>query len=68
LKVKDFSLSRSKTEYMKCDFSTTTHDEGMLDSMIRWYLRKTHFTTLDQCSRRMQISMKMLVIKLKSDG
>jgi hypothetical protein len=28
LKVKDFSLSRSKTEYMKCDFNATTHDEG----------------------------------------
>jgi hypothetical protein len=28
LKAKDFSLSRSKIEYMKCDFSATTLEEG----------------------------------------
>jgi hypothetical protein len=28
LKVKCFRLSRSKTEYMKYDFSATTQDEG----------------------------------------
>jgi hypothetical protein len=38
---------------------------GMLDSMVRWYLRKTPFATWDRCSRRMGISMKMLVIELK---
>jgi hypothetical protein len=38
----------------------------MLDSMVSWYPRKTHFVTWDRCSRRMRISMKMLVIKLKS--
>jgi hypothetical protein len=27
LEAKDFRLSRSKTEYMKCDFSTTTQEE-----------------------------------------
>jgi hypothetical protein len=37
----------------------------MLDSMIMWYLRKTHFTTWDRISRNMRISMKMLVIELK---
>jgi hypothetical protein len=30
---------------MKHDFSTTTQEEGMLDTMVRWYLRKTPFTT-----------------------
>jgi hypothetical protein len=45
LEVKDFRLSRSKIEYMKCDFSATTQEEGMLDSMVRWYPRKTHFAT-----------------------
>jgi hypothetical protein len=45
LDAKDFSLSMSKTEYMKCDFSATTQEEGMLDSMVRWYLRNTPFTT-----------------------
>jgi hypothetical protein len=28
LEAKGFRLSRSKTEYMKCDFSTTTQEEG----------------------------------------
>jgi hypothetical protein len=27
LKAKGFRLSRSKTEYMKCDFSATTQEE-----------------------------------------
>jgi hypothetical protein len=29
LEAKDFRLSRSKTEYMKCDFSATTHEEDV---------------------------------------
>jgi hypothetical protein len=28
LEAKGFKLSRSKTEYMKCDFSATTQEEG----------------------------------------
>jgi hypothetical protein len=40
----------------------------MLDSMVRWYSRNTHFTTYDRCSRRIGISMKILVIELKSAG
>jgi hypothetical protein len=28
LETKCFRLSRSKTEYMKCDFGTTTQEEG----------------------------------------
>jgi hypothetical protein len=43
--AKGFRLSRSKTEYMMCDFSATTQEEGMLDSMVRWYPRKTFFAT-----------------------
>jgi hypothetical protein len=27
LELKGFRLSRTKTEYMRCDFSTTTRDE-----------------------------------------
>jgi hypothetical protein len=36
LEVKGFRLSRSKTEYMKCDFSATTQEEGdvRLDSQV----------------------------------
>jgi hypothetical protein len=30
LEAKGFSLSRSKTEYMKCDFSATTQMEGVV--------------------------------------
>jgi hypothetical protein len=40
----------------------------MLDSMVRWYPRKTHFATWDRCSRRMGILMKTLVIELKPAG
>jgi hypothetical protein len=60
-----FRFSMCKIEYMKCDFSATTLEEGMLDSMVKWYPRKIPFGTCDQCSRRMGISMKMLVIELK---
>jgi hypothetical protein len=45
LEAKGFRLSRSKTEYMKCDSSATTQEEGMLDSMVRWYPRNTPFAT-----------------------
>jgi hypothetical protein len=41
---------------------------GMLDSMVKWYPRKTSFATWDRCSRRMEISMKILVIELKPTG
>jgi hypothetical protein len=68
LEAKEFRLSRSKTEYMKCDFSATTQEEGVVDSMVRWYPRKTPFTTWDRCSRMMGISMKILVIELKPAG
>jgi hypothetical protein len=69
LEAKYFRLnSRSKTEYMKCDFSVALQKEGILDTIVRWYLRKTHFATWDRCSRRIGISMKLLVIELKPIG
>jgi hypothetical protein len=37
----------------------------MLDSMVKWYPRKTSFATWDRCFKRMRISMKLLVIELK---
>jgi hypothetical protein len=43
--MKGFRLSSSKTDYMKCNFSATTQEEGVLDSIVRWYPRKTHFAT-----------------------
>jgi hypothetical protein len=68
LEAKGFRLSRSKTEYMNCDFSATTQEKGDVRLMVRWYLRKTLFATWDRCSKRMGISMKMLVIELKPAG
>jgi hypothetical protein len=37
----------------------------MLDMMTRWYPKDTPFATCDRCSRKIVISMKMLVIELK---
>jgi hypothetical protein len=34
LEAKGFRLSRSKTEYMKCDFGATTQEEG--DVRLPW--------------------------------
>jgi hypothetical protein len=68
LEAKGFGLSKSKTEHMKCDFNATTQVEGVLDSMVRWYPKKTPFTIWDRCSKRMGISIKMLVIELKPVG
>jgi hypothetical protein len=53
---------------MKYDFSATTQKEQDVRLMVMWYLRKTPFTTWGRCSISMGISMKMLVIELKSDG
>jgi hypothetical protein len=47
LEAKCFRLGRSKMKYMKCDFSATTLEEGMLDSIVRRYPRKTPFATWD---------------------
>jgi hypothetical protein len=46
LEAKDFRLSRYKTEYMKCDFSATTHEEedGRLDGQV--VLKKDTFCYL----------------------
>jgi hypothetical protein len=40
----------------------------MLYSIVRRYPRNTPFVSWDRCSIRMGISMKMLVIELKSAG
>jgi hypothetical protein len=68
LEAKCFRLSRFKTEYMKCDFSSTTQEEGDVRLDGQWYPTKTPFATWDRCSKRMRISMKMLVIELKPAG
>jgi hypothetical protein len=55
-------------EYIKYDFSATTQEEGdvRLDGQV--VSKKDIFATWDRCSKRMGISMKMLVIELKSTG
>jgi hypothetical protein len=45
LDAKCFRFSRSKTEYIKYDFSATTQEDEMLDSTVRWYPRKIYFAT-----------------------
>jgi hypothetical protein len=58
-------LSRSKTEYIKCNFSATTQEEGnaRLDGQV--VPKKDTFHYLGSMLQKMEISMKMLVIKLK---
>jgi hypothetical protein len=68
LEEKGFRLSRSKTEYMKCDFSATTQEEEdvRLDGQV--VPKKDTFRYLGSILKKMGISMKMLVIELKSAG
>jgi hypothetical protein len=68
LEAKKFRLSRSKMEYMKCDFSATTQDEGdvRLDGQV--VPKKDTFYYLGSMLQKNGISMKMLVIKLKPAG
>jgi hypothetical protein len=46
LEVKYFRLSRSKTEYMKCDFSATTQEEGDIRLDDQVVLKKDTFRYL----------------------
>jgi hypothetical protein len=64
-KAKYFRFSRSKIEYMKCDLSATIQEEWDVRLIVKWYPRKTVFTTWKWYSRSMGIWMKMLVIELK---
>ena len=68
LESKGFRISRTKTEYMRCDFGTTTWDEGDVSSEGQIVPRRTPFDTWDRCYREMEILMKMLAIKSKRDG
>uniref|UniRef100_K3Y0J0 Reverse transcriptase domain-containing protein n=1 Tax=Setaria italica TaxID=4555 RepID=K3Y0J0_SETIT len=46
LESKGFRLSRTKTEYMRCDFGTTTHEEGDVSLENQVVLRKDTFRYL----------------------
>jgi hypothetical protein len=43
LESKDFRLSRTKTVYMRCDFSPKTHDKGDVDLKDQVVPRKDIF-------------------------
>jgi hypothetical protein len=68
LEVKRFRLNRSKTEYMKYDFSATTQEEGdvRLDGQV--VPKKDIFPYLGSMLQKEGISMKMLVTELKPTG
>jgi hypothetical protein len=43
LETKGFRLSKTKTEYMRCDFGTTTHGEGNVNFEGQVVSRKATF-------------------------
>jgi hypothetical protein len=40
LESRGFRLSRTKTEYMMCDFSPTRHEDGDVSSKVKWWPRR----------------------------
>jgi hypothetical protein len=68
LEAKGFRLSMSKMEYMNCNFSATTQEERdvILDGQL--VPKKDSFPYMGSMLQRMGISMRMLVIELKSAG
>jgi hypothetical protein len=67
LESKGFRISRTKTEYMRCDFGTPRHEDGDV-SLEGHVVPKILFYTWDRCYREMGILMKMSAIGLKRDG
>jgi hypothetical protein len=68
LEAKDFRLSRSKTEYMKCDFSATTQEEGnvRLDGLV--VSKKDTFRYLGSMLQKNGDIDEDVVIELKPAG
>jgi hypothetical protein len=59
LESKGFRISRTKTEYMRCDFGTTINeDRDVRTPSVIW----------DRCYKEMVILMKMLAIGSKRGG
>jgi hypothetical protein len=52
LESKGFRLSRTKTEYMRCDFGTTTHEEGNVNLEGQVVPRKDTFRYLGSMLRQ----------------
>jgi hypothetical protein len=62
LEAKGFRLSRSKTEYMKCDFSATTQEKGDIDEDVSHKIKsgwlKWRQASCVLCDPRVQIKIK----------
>jgi hypothetical protein len=67
VKANGLRFCRSKIKYMKCDFNATM-PEGDVRLNGHMVPKKDTFASWDQCSRRMEKSMKMLVIELRLAG
>ena len=68
LESKGFRLSRTKPEYMRCDFDTTTWEKEDISLEGQVVPRRIPFDIYDQCYREMGILMKMLAIESKQGG
>jgi hypothetical protein len=68
LKTKCFSLSRSKTEYMKCDFSATTQEDGgvRLDGQV--VPKKDTFRYLGSMLQNAGDIVEYVSHRIKADG
>jgi len=65
LESKDFRLSRTKTEYMRCDFGTTTREEEDISLEGQVVPMKDTLRYLGSMLQRDGILMKMLAIESK---
>ena len=68
LEFKGFRLSRTKTEYMICEFGTTTREEKDFNLEGQVVSGKDIFRHLGSMLQRDGILMKMLTIESKQDG
>jgi len=67
LESKGFRISRTKTEYMRCNFGTARQEAGDVSLEIKCP-RRILFVTWDRCYKEKGILMRMLAIELKRDG
>ena len=68
LESKGFRLSRTKTEYMMCDFSATRHEGGDVSLDGQVVVQKDTFRYLGSVLQRMATLMKMLGIEFQLAG
>jgi hypothetical protein len=68
LESKGFRLSWTMTEYMRCNFSVTRHEEGDISLDGQVVAKKDTFRYLGSCYKRMTTLMKMLGIEFQPVG